>query len=59
MDSVAPKGLWEEEWVIRKTKEKRGFLHDLEDGVLDRWRRGIGNRVQIERNNGDSVRELL
>ena len=59
LDGVAAEGLREEVWVIRETKEKRSFFHDLENGMLDWRRRGFGKRVQIERDDGNPVGKLL
>ena len=49
----------QEEGVIRETEEERSLLRDLEDGVFDGGRMGVGERVEIERNDRDSIGELL
>lgn len=48
-----------EEGVVRKAVQERSLLHHLEDGVLN-WR-GVctGERVQVDSDDGDTVRELL
>lgn len=56
---MASRGAGKEVWVIRQAEEERGLLHDLEDGALDGRSVGVGNRVQVERDDRDSVRELL
>lgn len=54
-------GAWvtEEERVIGQTIQKRGFFLDLEDGMLDRSSSGIRQGVEVQRNDGDSVRKLF
>ncbi|KAH8114627.1 hypothetical protein DFH11DRAFT_1543891 [Phellopilus nigrolimitatus] len=50
-----------EEGVRGEAEEEGRFLHDLHDGVLDGRdaRGGGGQRVEVERDDGDAVRELL
>ena len=48
-----------EEGVVGKTVQERRFLHDLEDGMLNRGRVGTGEGVEVERDDRDPVRELL
>ena len=45
LNRMASQGLGKEVWVVRKTEEKRGFFHDLENGMLERGRVGVGERV--------------
>ena len=48
-----------EEGVVGKTEQEGGLLHDLENRVLN-WRRvGARERVEVERDDRDPVRELL
>jgi hypothetical protein len=44
---MASQRLGKEVWVVRETEEKRRFFHDLEDGMLNRGRIGVGERVQV------------
>jgi hypothetical protein len=48
-----------EERVIRKTVKKRDFLHDLENRVFDRRGIRIRERIKVDRDNRDPIRELL
>ena len=48
-----------EEGVVGKTVQQGRFLQDLEDGVLDWGSIGIRQRVEVDGDNGNSVRELL
>jgi len=52
-------GLGREERVVRETVKQRGLLDDLVDGVLDRRSSRVGNRVEVHRDDGDPVGELL
>jgi hypothetical protein len=52
-------GLGREERVVGETVQQRGLLDDLVDRVLDGRSSRVGNRVEVHRNDGDSVRELL
>lgn len=49
----------QEEGVVGETVEKGRLFPDLEDGVLDGGRLGVGQRVEVERDDCDPVRELL
>lgn len=60
MDGMTAWGFGQEEWVVRKAEEKGSLLHDLEDGALDRRGvAGVGERTEIEGDDGDAVGELL
>lgn len=48
-----------EEGIVGQCVKQRGLLHNLEDRVLNRWRIGIWQRVEIEGNYGNSVGKLL
>jgi len=48
-----------EKRIIWKTVEKRDFLHNLENGVLNRRGIRIRERVKVDRDDRDSIRELL
>ena len=48
-----------EEGVVGETEQERGLLHDLEDRVLNRGSVGTRERVEVERDDRDPVRELL
>lgn len=48
-----------EERVVWQTVEERGFSDDLVDRVLDRWCTGVGDRVEVHRNDGNTVSKLL
>ena len=48
-----------EEGVVWKTVQERCLLHDLEDRMLDRGCVHIRERIEVQRDDGDSIRELL
>jgi hypothetical protein len=48
-----------EEGVIRKTEEQRYFFHDLKNGLLDWGGMRVRQRVKIERDDRNTVRELF
>ena len=48
-----------EERIVRKTEEQGYFFHDLENRLLDRSSIRIRERVEIERDDRNTVRELL
>jgi hypothetical protein len=52
-------GLDREERVVGQTVQQRGLLDDLVDRVLDGRRSRVGDRVEVHRDDGDPVRELL
>jgi hypothetical protein len=39
--------------------EERGFLHDLVDRLFNRDSLGVGDRVQVQAHDGDTIRELF
>jgi uncharacterized protein (UPF0548 family) len=61
LDSVVRSGTFiqKEEWVVRQTEEQRCFFHDLENGVLDWGSMRVWERIEIERDDGDTVRKLF
>lgn len=48
-----------EERVLGHAVQQRGLLDDLVNRVLDGRRLGVGHRVQVHRNDGDTVGKLL
>ena|SRR6267142_1345937 len=48
-----------EERVVRKTVEKRDFFHDLENRALDRRGIRIREGVEVDRDDGNPIRELF
>ncbi len=48
-----------EERVVRQHVDERGLLHDLVDRVLDGWAVRAGKGVEVDRDDGDVVGELL
>ncbi|KAI3480571.1 hypothetical protein L1887_57291 [Cichorium endivia] len=48
-----------EEGVVREDVDEGGLLHDLVDRVLDGRAVGSGERVEVDRDDGDVVGELL
>jgi hypothetical protein len=61
LDSVVRSGTFiqKEEWVVGQTEEQRYFFHDLENGVLDWGSMRVWERIEIERDDGDTVRKLF
>lgn len=56
---MASRSTGKEVWVIGQAEEKRCLLHDLEDGAFDGGSIGVGDRIQVERDDRDSIGELL
>jgi hypothetical protein len=59
LDGVAVGALGQEEGVIGETEEERRLLLDLPHAVLDRRGIGVGHRVEVQRDDRDTVGELL
>ena len=61
LDSMATWYTWTsvEEGVVRKSVEQRSFLGDLEDWVLN-WRCvGVWQRVEVQRDDGNTIAKLF
>ena len=59
LDGMAIGALGEEEGVVGKTEEEGRLLLDLPHAVLDWWGVGVGNGVEVQRDDRDSVGKLL
>jgi hypothetical protein len=49
----------EEEWVVRKAVQQRGFLHHLKDRTLDRSSGRIRHGIEVKGYDRDAVGELF